>query len=549
MTTPLSTQPSMWQRSTIRRFLKWLFCWRTVRRALIGMACLITLAALFCAEENIRGKQTWENYRREAEARGKQFDLAALIPKPIPDEQNFAATPFIKSWFVRSNRTYVAAEYWNFDNDGRVSSMVSSSRDKKDEGNRHFTDLVAWEMALDALRSGELDPRAVPAHHPRPREEKTFESDKRDLASRAKAAPAVLDSLKTNEAVFAELRAASQRPLSRYPLEYDLNNPFAILLPHLSPVRSVCRRLGLKACAELAADRSPEALGDVKLALFMADSLKEEPFLISCLVRVACWQSATQPVWEGLAEHAWSDAKLQELEARLQQCDFVSDAKKSLESERACGVTTMELVRKKGPAYLFDISGDASPTLADDRRSANFIGLFIPRGWYYLEEYNYCRLFDTLLGSGLDTAKKRVSPGQLAAGQRELSQELSGGGVKAILHHRIMAAMLLPALERFVVKAAQAQTTANQAAVACALERYRLANGQFPDTLDALVPRFISPLPHDVITGEPYKYRRTADGQFVLYSIGWNEKDDGGIPGSKLFDETEGDWVWQYASQ
>ena len=525
----------MWQRSTTRRFLKWLFSWRTLRRALIGVAGLLTLLALFCAEENVRGKQAWENYRREAETLGKQFDLAALIPKPIPDEQNFAATPFIKSWFVRSNRTYTAVEYWNGDSYGRVGSMISSSRDKKDAGNRHFTDLVAWEMALAAPHSSD--------------KKVTFESDKRDLASRAKAAPAVLDSLRTNEAVFAELRAASERPLSRYPVRYDLDNPFAILLPHLSNVRSVCRRLGLKACAELAADRSPEALGDVKLALFMADSLKEEPFLISCLVRVACWQSATQPVWEGLAEHAWSDAKLQELEARLQQCDFVSDAKKSLESERACGVTTMELVRKKGPAYLFDISGDASPTLADDRRSANFIGLFIPRGWYYLEEYNYCRLFDTLLGSGLDTAKKRVSPGQLAASQRELSQEFSGGGVKAILHHRIMAAMLLPALEKFVLKAAQAQTTANQAAVACALERYRLANGQFPDTLDALVPRFISPLPHDVITGEPYKYRRTADGQFVLYSIGWNEKDDGGIPGSKLFDETEGDWVWQYASQ
>jgi hypothetical protein len=84
----------------------------------------------------------------------------------------------------------------------------------------------------------------------------------------------------------------------------------------------------------------------------------------------------------------------------------------------------------------------------------------------------------------------------------------------------------------------------DQAALACALERYRLANRQFPDTLDALVPRFISQLPHDVINGEPYKYRRTDDGQFILYSIGWNEKDDGGVPGKTLFDEKEGDWVW-----
>ena len=44
--------------------------------------------------------------------------------------------------------------------------------------------------------------------------------------------------------------------------------------------------------------------------------------------------------------------------------------------------------------------------------------------------------------------------------------------------------------------------------------------------------------------------RKNADGSYVLYSIGWNEKDDGGIvvmgkgktPG---VDARQGDWVWQ----
>ena len=106
--------------------------------------------------------------------------------------------------------------------------------------------------------------------------------------------------------------------------------------------------------------------------------------------------------------------------------------------------------------------------------------------------------------------------------------------------------MLVPALSGMPIKAATAQTAADEAMLACALERYRLANGQFPGTLEALVPRFISELPHDVISGEPYKYRRTGDGQFVLYSVGWNEKDDDGVSGNTLFDEKEGDWVWQY---
>jgi type II secretory pathway pseudopilin PulG len=108
--------------------------------------------------------------------------------------------------------------------------------------------------------------------------------------------------------------------------------------------------------------------------------------------------------------------------------------------------------------------------------------------------------------------------------------------------------LLLPPLRNVPDKAAAAQTAANQAALACALERYRLANGQFPDTLAALTPQFMAHAPNDVITGQPFKYRRTEDAQFILYSVGWDEKDDGGVPGKSLFD-LQGDWVWSYPAK
>ncbi len=76
-----------------------------------------------------------------------------------------------------------------------------------------------------------------------------------------------------------------------------------------------------------------------------------------------------------------------------------------------------------------------------------------------------------------------------------------------------------------------------------------MANGQFPEKLEALAPQFVAKIPHDPLTGELYKYRRTDDGQFVLYSVGWNEKDDGGIPGKTMWDEKDGDWVWKYPAK
>ena len=70
--------------------------------------------------------------------------------------------------------------------------------------------------------------------------------------------------------------------------------------------------------------------------------------------------------------------------------------------------------------------------------------------------------------------------------------------------------------------------------------------------LDALVPQFVEKLPCDLIGGQPLKYRRTDDGNFLLYSIGWNETDDGGKTASGRngsVDDDSPDWVWQYPTR
>jgi type II secretory pathway pseudopilin PulG len=112
--------------------------------------------------------------------------------------------------------------------------------------------------------------------------------------------------------------------------------------------------------------------------------------------------------------------------------------------------------------------------------------------------------------------------------------------------------MFLPSLGGAVRKFAYAQESVDLARVAIALERYRLAHGAYPESLDALSPQFIAKLPHDVINGQPLHYRRTSDGQFILYSVGWNEKDDGGEVAFKQdgsVDISTGDWVWRYPSK
>jgi type II secretory pathway pseudopilin PulG len=116
--------------------------------------------------------------------------------------------------------------------------------------------------------------------------------------------------------------------------------------------------------------------------------------------------------------------------------------------------------------------------------------------------------------------------------------------------YNILAAMLLPAVERSVQKAAASQATVTLARVACALERHRLATGAYPEKLDELAPRFLARIPPDPVNGGALKYRREAPDRFILYSVALDGKDDDGLATSsvRLADNGEapsGDWVWR----
>jgi len=523
---------------------------RVARRLLIGLAWLVTLAAMFYAEEDWRGGHEWNGYRRQLEAQGAQLDLAAFTPKPVPEDQNFAAIPVIESWFTqRTNFAKKWADHYSLASTliGSETNPPAPEGNSLQGGKRYFLDLAAWQMAFAAVQSGQTN------------SSQTFSSGTSDRTSRGIAAPVVLAGLESSETELDQLRAASDRLYARYPVVYDLDNPWGILLPHLGNIKRTVQRLQLRVCAEVAAGRTDDALADVKLMLYLADSVKTEPFLISYLVRLACVHITLQPVWEGLAEHAWSDAQLQELQAWFQQYDFVADMKRPLDGERAAGILTGDLLARG--KYNLDILKTDPKQLGS--ASVNLLGWIAPRGWYHLEQLNDVRLFQLQFEGAFDSDQKRVFPEQIASNVQALAPAFANNHwitrnwVTVIcIRHQLMARVLLPALYKIPLRAAAAQTGVDEAAIACALERYRLANGQFPENLDRLVPKFISQLPNDVISGEPYKYHRTADpssqssaatsGQFVLYSVGWNGTDDGGVPGKTLFDEKEGDWVWQY---
>lgn len=87
------------------------------------------------------------------------------------------------------------------------------------------------------------------------------------------------------------------------------------------------------------------------------------------------------------------------------------------------------------------------------------------------------------------------------------------------------------------------QTQLNLAYTALLLERWRLRHGHYPATLTPLAQELGVTPPHDLIDGQPLRYRPLGDDGYLLYSIGENQVDDGGKASPPPTYDAN-DWVW-----
>jgi hypothetical protein len=498
--------------------------WRHFGRAVFAVACLITLMALALAEENWRGKHDWQKYRREWEAKGEQFDMAALAPAPVPDEKNFALTPLLEPLYEFTRGP--SGKVWRDTNAlaylERISPYLSSGRghaSSPELGNLEkgtFMDLKAWAGF--------------------------YQGNTNYAQAKAEARPAeqVLVAMGQFDADLKELReAAVSRPACRFPIHYDEDPPWGILLPHLAKIKSLTMVTEVRATAELEAGRPAEAFDDLKLGLRLSDCVRNEVFLIDYLVRIATLAIDLQTVREGLVRHAWTEAQLTELETNLSGLNMLAEYKSAMRGERAGMVTGLDYIRRDGfraqPMDFGDGNGGNS--------SIPSPGL-MPSGWLYQNMLTMSRWYQQFPLATVDEKTHCVFPGTAESGAKAFE------GMRAV-PYSAFAKLLLPAVDKATAKSARMQAYVDLARVACALERYRLANGRLPDTLDVLGPRFIAAVPNDVIGGKPLRYRPDSKGGYILYSIGWNQTDDGGDIGwsseknHKSVDATKGDWVWK----
>ena len=505
---------------------------KAFKRILIVLAGLIVLVALFYAEEDWRGKRAWEKHKSEWEAKGEHFNLSSLVPPPVPDEQNFAMTPIVFSSysFILTRNGKVIPDRrrdTNYVDRLRMSLALNDESPTNGIGNwsaGKTSDLKIWQNYYRTLAATNNEFPVAPRSQ-------TPATD-------------VLLALSKYDSTIEELRKASQLPYSRFPLNYDNKNPAIILLPHLADLRDCTRVLQLRAIAELQNGQSEKALDDIKLMLRLINSVRTEPILISQVVRIANLQTTLQPVWEGLAGHAWSDEQLVALDAEFAKLDFLADYEFSMRAERAFDIGTIEYLRHMRLIEKIRDIAHPTPDIGIVIRTSDKISFYLgPSGWIDLRELRISSFLMQYYFPVANTDLQTISPDAVRSADEAFRVE-THNSQKGDFSERLF----LPVLGGAAKKFAFAQNTVNLARVACALERYHLAHGTYPETLDVLAPQFIEKLPHDIIGGQPLHYRRTSDGKFLLYSVGWNETDDGGqvvLKPDGSEDRENGDWVWK----
>ncbi|HEX4265480.1 MAG TPA: hypothetical protein VH597_14185, partial [Verrucomicrobiae bacterium] len=268
--------------------------------------------------------------------------------------------------------------------------------------------------------------------------------------------------------------------------------------------------------------------------------VRGEPFLIDHLVRLAALNAALQGVREGLAGHAWTDADLIAFEKYLASLDLLADYKYTMRGERAFNLGGLDYLRR-------DWKGNPLAYVSASSESSGFGFNWMPSGWFYQNMRLIGETYRNYILPAVDESNRLVSPKYNDIMVRELDK-------RRMSPYNVFAKMLLPSLSKASQRSARSQALVDETRIACALERYRMAHNNFPDTLEALAPEYISKIPNDLFGGRPLHYQKNTDGTYILYSIGWNLRDDGGVTvlrkgSTPTQDPNSGDWVWTYPAK
>jgi hypothetical protein len=465
---------------------KWL------RRSVMALLVLGTVVALFYAEENWRGAHAWEKVEAELKAKGEPLTMEEMIPLPIPDDENKAMAPLFIEVFAADKE---------------------ASDGKKD----------VPPTTIKRLREVVYSEDLKPKKNSNPGRGESFElSDPKGI----------LDYFSQHAKEMENIEEALGRPRVRWNLDYTKG--FEMRFPHLNAALDIAKILQLRAQAHIRLGQDTEAIKDIHLILRSGDLVRRDNYLIGHLVSITCDSIAQQLIWEGMQRRLWNEAQLRELQKLEQRTDYVDNLQHAMRWERA---VFLDIVSRMKVEDLVRLTGASDTTRSRGFEERIFLLLVSlrPKGWLDQERVYCCQIHESAF------FQSSAPPELIANTKTTFKKLMQDFAFIPNLFYRPLTKLAMPSIEGSLNKTFNTMAGFGMINASAAIERHRLATGKLPQNLEALIPVYLDTMPLDPVDGKPLRYVIKNENDYLLYSIGWNETDDGGVATKN---RDQGDWVW-----
>ena len=286
-----------------------------------------------------------------------------------------------------------------------------------------------------------------------------------------------------------------------------------MLLPSLGKARQAARLLCVQARRFEAKGQFRRAVDNYLAVIRIGQHYGTGRTLIDQLVGIACITIGTDAAFTGICRHHYPRKELERLMAELAaRRPHMPEFAHAMRSERAFGLGTIDDLMRLGPEAIGAITavhGEEWPA-SPSPLQARLVRILLP-------DRTVKKDMAAFYNRSIAAARK---PYYTKDARRDL---MPGGKPWNILAH-----MLLPALSRARTATEKCKAKAALLGLAVAVKIYQQDVGVYPDSLRWLLQdKILKKLPDDPFSGKPYKYK-LKDGDFVLYSVCDNLKDDGG---------------------
>ncbi|QDV10834.1 hypothetical protein CA51_06880 [Rosistilla oblonga] len=288
--------------------------------------------------------------------------------------------------------------------------------------------------------------------------------------------------------------------------DHDFTQGIALLLPNVQSLRSGARMLKLEAHTNAHRGDPAACLQSLEALFTIGRAIENDPILVSQLVMIAMDGMAVRTTVDLLPHLQWNDSQLQRLQELVRQPNYLDSVRNSLLGEQVFVMQAFENPISIGeerttlPGLPFFRAGDQA---------------------LYLE----------LMGDYIEGTKVSWSESFRAA---DSAQTRLTEATKSPIHgiRYLLTTLFFPALEAVNAAGARADSYAKLTDVLIAAQRYKLANSDYPKTIEELVPTYLPSVPIDPHDNAPVRYA-LRDGYPIAWCVGIDMVDDGGIGGGK----------------